>query len=750
MRSRLAISKLKAFLIIDLIFLGAVISTYFYFQDQGLIVVGSKPATFTFSNLIVDPSEIYPGEAISISLNTTNVGDVEGNESLNLEINDILKDTKNITLAAGASEIIEFSYVETVVGNHSVKVGNLNGAFLVKPAPPETSNIILSNLKVAPYEVWADEPVTLTATAQNPTSQADELTVKIVVDNEILEYKIIALEAGATETVEFTVNASSTEGKHTVKLNTLSGSYTVIKTGYHTLLIGRSGGGTQPLPFTLNGEDYETGYLLVLPVGEYTISVPDVFDVGTGILEFSYWSDGLTSSTRSFTLDSRLILVATYTLVSGWASCPSLYVWNGTQYVYICEVSNSGWLGDIDHINADGQIVFAGGNKWDYIKLGEDLIQAKDGYFDIVLTQQWDELFYFDSAYMMVVDHPADVDVYTTMSNYVNTVFNDQIYTVNPTTLMSPVNATYIWAPVDTNAEGENVLSLIAQLDGIFTPGNNGLYSQSWNNISLNQLTVDLGNLSGAKQIKLLLTGIADWGDPAPYYPWIASFEEAASQGLITDGTEICPAPYMEVKDANGSWIRVPKDKQIPLPSDYVPRMFVVDITDLFPAGTTEYQIRINNFWNISWDYIGIDLSTQENITVQKIIADQATLVQIGWETFSKSYGAFTRYGDVTPLVQIADEMYVIGRQGDQIYARFPIANLTAADAGMVREYFIVTACFYKDEPGAWGFGFNFSVDPLPFQGMSGYPYPETESYPYDPAHLAYLEEYNTRIISPP
>ncbi len=36
-------------------------------------------------------------------------------------------------------------------------------------------------------------------------------------------------------------------------------------------------------------------------------------------------------------------------------------------------------------------------------------------------------------------------------------------------------------------------------------------------------------------------------------------------------------------------------------------------------------------------------------------------------------------------------------------------------------------------------------VEPLPFHGMSYYPYPENESYPYDNEHSAYLEEYNTR-----
>jgi len=33
---------------------------------------------------------------------------------------------------------------------------------------------------------------------------------------------------------------------------------------------------------------------------------------------------------------------------------------------------------------------------------------------------------------------------------------------------------------------------------------------------------------------------------------------------------------------------------------------------------------------------------------------------------------------------------------------------------------------------------------------MSGFPYLPSESYPYDDAHLAYLEQYNTRVIESP
>ena len=42
------------------------------------------------------------------------------------------------------------------------------------------------------------------------------------------------------------------------------------------------------------------------------------------------------------------------------------------------------------------------------------------------------------------------------------------------------------------------------------------------------------------------------------------------------------------------------------------------------------------------------------------------------------------------------------------------------------------------------------TVEPLPFQGMSAYPYAATERYPQTPAHLEYLARYNTRIVSRP
>jgi hypothetical protein len=564
--------------------------------------------------------------------------------------------------------------------------------------------------------------------------------VKITVDDLVVGSQVVQLDAGASQTIWFMINASS-EGKHTLKMNTLSGSLMIVKEGFHTLTINRSGGGSKSVPFTLNGKDYGTSFTELLPVGEYRITMPSPFSVGTGVLEFTSWNDGARSPSRTFTLDRRLILVATYTLISGYASCPSLYVWNGTGYSYVTDVSNPGWLGYIGYMNQNGDVVFSGGNPWDYVKLDKNLLATNNGYFDMTLAQQWDELYYLDSAYMLVVDHPIGTDVYTSMTNYLNKGSTGQIYTVSNGKLLSPVGA--------TNEKGQNVLPKIQQKDGIYTPGINGNANPSWNNITFNQLTLDLGYLSEQPQIKLVMTGMVDWGPAETYYGWINSFKEAAVQGLVPNGTEITPAPYMEVKDTNGNWVRAPQNRQIPLPSDYNARTFTVDLTGLFPAGTTDYQVRFTNFWNVTYDYIGIDTTPQQTTAIQKLTPTSAVLSQM-WDTQSNASGAFTRYGDVTQLMQNADDMFVIGRQGDQVNMQFSTANLKDAEIGMERDYFFVVSCWFKDPPGAWGYGFNFTVDPMPFMTMSGFPYSTGESYPYDAAHLVYIQQYNTRVITAP
>jgi hypothetical protein len=746
MLSRSAVGKLKAILVIDIIIVAVAAGTYIYLQNEGLIATALKPAEFTVADLVIDPIEAEEGEPTTFSVNVTNVGDLEGEYVANLTINSVLVENQTIILPGNNnSTIVEFMYLAPTIGNYTVEIGGLTGSFRVKEAPPTASNIRLSNMLVNPYEGWVDQPINVTVDAANQGSEIDTLSIKLYVDNILVEKKKIELGGGETTKVEFTFNVT-TEGKHTFKVNSLTGSFVIVPTGYHTLMVNRSGGGSTALPFTLNGETHNTAYSDLLPVGQYTLSVPNPFTTETAVFRFDYWSNGDTSTTTTINLQSRLIMVASYTLVSGYASCPSLFVWNGTDYVYVTDVSNAGWLGYIDYINEKGDIVFGGGNPWDFVELDSSQLAEKSslggGYFDLVLFQQWNELFYLDSAYMMVVDHPVGTDAYTTMVNYANQAFNGQIYTINPDHLKAPVAA--------TNEKGENVLPQISIMDGVFTSGSNGFESPSWDNITFNQLTLNLGDLSGAEGIKLLIRGMVDWGTAAAYYKWIEGFQSAFEEGLVPNGTQVYPSPYMEVKNSSGQWERVPLDRQMPTPSDFVPRTFVVDLTGVFPEGVSDYEVRFTNFFNVTYDYIGIDTTPQASVIVERLNAS-ATLSHMSFgSSSSAAIGNFTRYGDVTPLLLEADDMYVIGLQGDKVALKFPTADLSPLEEGMKRDYFLFVAAWFKDPPGNWGYGFDFTVDPLPFLGMSGFPYPPTEHYPYDQVHLQYLQEYNTRVINMP
>ena len=202
------------------------------------------------------------------------------------------------------------------------------------------------------------------------------------------------------------------------------------------------------------------------------------------------------------------------------------------------------------------------------------------------------------------------------------------------------------------------------------------------------------------------------------------------------------PPPYMQVMAPNGSWVNVPEDREFPIPH-VTDNEFDVNLTGLFP--TNNYELKINYYQDIQFDYIGISTTPQQNIIVHTIPPSSATLEQ-AFGVNSNSSGAFTKYGDVTSLLQSADNQFVIGREGDMVSVQFP-TNLPPVPQGWVRDYFIVASCWFKGEGLPY---VPFTVDPLPFQAMTSFPYPANETYPYNALNMAYLQTYDTRIINPP
>ena len=191
----------------------------------------------------------------------------------------------------------------------------------------------------------------------------------------------------------------------------------------------------------------------------------------------------------------------------------------------------------------------------------------------------------------------------------------------------------------------------------------------------------------------------------------------------------------------------------------------VVDLTGKLPAGSSE--VRIVTSMRIYWDQILVNPAGTADHKVNRLLPLSADLRHAG---FPREYspdgkrpliydydwidpvapwkshaGDYTRFGDVTPLLSGKDDQYVIMRNGDEIQIDFEAASLPPMAAGWKR-----TFLFYAD-----GFGKDMdlhsaasdTVTPLPFHGMSKYPYPETERYPDTEVHRRYQREYNTRRV---
>jgi hypothetical protein len=105
--------------------------------------------------------------------------------------------------------------------------------------------------------------------------------------------------------------------------------------------------------------------------------------------------------------------------------------------------------------------------------------------------------------------------------------------------------------------------------------------------------------------------------------------------------------------------------------------------------------------------------------------------------------GLYTRYGDVQPLLASVDDLLLVMGSGDEARLAFDAAALPPVRAGWRRDFLLLVDGWAKD--GDANTAFSQTVEPLPFHGMSSYPYPAGERFPDNPVHNLYREMYNTR-----
>src|SRR5437588_9776008 len=108
----------------------------------------------------------------------------------------------------------------------------------------------------------------------------------------------------------------------------------------------------------------------------------------------------------------------------------------------------------------------------------------------------------------------------------------------------------------------------------------------------------------------------------------------------------------------------------------------------------------------------------------------------------------YTREGAVRELLSKIDDMFVVSRPGDEISLSFEATRLPPQPAGWTRTFLLYADGFSKE------MDINSAspdqLAPLPFHGMSRYPYLWPEHYPLTETRRRYIEKYNTRIVTSP
>ena len=371
-------------------------------------------------------------------------------------------------------------------------------------------------------------------------------------------------------------------------------------------------------------------------------------------------------------------------------SCPFLYVYDGEKYQFVTDLL---WRAPLGLVTSMGSV--APDETKDFVKISGTQIQPKSGKYSIQITEELWETAYFDEVKLIAVDHPADTDIF--------------------------VNEQYTPPPF---------------AEGVVEP---------------HAIVLDLGDAPNDVPVTLFLSG------------WIFPTDTSINVALFQN-PEISPRfPSVAMKDGTGAWETVIDMIGLPAGKN---KTITVDLTGKFLSD--DRHVRIETDMQIYWDAAFFTIGTQNvPIELTTLNPDSADLHYRG---FSEMYrptphaphlfdyqkvttdaqwrdlaGYYTRYGDVNSLLQEVDDMYVILNAGDEITVKFDAARLPALKPGWVRDFILYSDGWDKD--GDINTLTSQTVEPLPFHGMSAYPYPDTEHYPDDEAHQRYQLKYNTRRV---
>jgi len=422
-------------------------------------------------------------------------------------------------------------------------------------------------------------------------------------------------------------------------------------------------------------------------------------------------------------------------------SCPFLYTWNGETIEFVTDVL---WITPLGLPMAPGVLVPPDHDE--YVLVRGEQLRERDGALELQLTEELREVTYLDRVRLDVIDHPLATEIYP-----------DERFCFPP----FPAGHTHsVRAPVSVasarDGEGRDWTAALAAIDGEHAvpfdpapPQFEGIGSPH-----VLELAFDPAALAGAPKLRLLMTG------------WLFWSNASVNIAIARDPRWEFVPPILQVPDGEGGW----RDAGPPVgfPAGKTKTM-VVDVTELL--NRSDPRLRVFTTLRLYWDSIRLAVDADDaELRRTALEPSSARLWRRGfsapladgranqperfvWERlaavprWNPHPGLYTRLGETLPLVQEIDDRFVILGSGDALHVRFDARALPPLPAGFRRDYLLFLDGWAKDrDPNTVE---ALHVEPLPFHGMSAYPYGADESFPDGARHRAWRREWNTRLAEP-
>jgi hypothetical protein len=438
------------------------------------------------------------------------------------------------------------------------------------------------------------------------------------------------------------------------------------------------------------------------------------------------WPNAVVQNWIDVTTDQQIEVRESERLAS---SCPLLYRWDGTKFVFVTDVLGVGPLGELA---PDGTRVKPFPE--DLVRLPE-LTPDANGDYTFQLTDELREVDYFDQVKLLAVDHLSD-----------ETIYSNEVYLSHPgPTQLIPVGLPlYPISAVDD--EGKNVLPQILETDGRYP--SNFARNRILGMADLHSLTLDLADLPANAPVSLWLKGWVFWTD------------SNGARALASSRQLKMVSPYLQVRDASGKWVTVIADMGLPSGTN---RTMRVDLSGKFLS--TDHHVRIVTNLCIYWDQIfftthespapasielpmaAADLHYRGFSTPvsdpEHLKPDTYDYLQVMAAPWNPMRGNYTRYGPVENLLARPDNQLVVMATGDAMTLKFKGGKLPPMKPGWKRDFFLYLRGWAKDgEPNT---AFAWTVEPLPFSQMSNYPPGPQDRAPNTGEYRNYIRQYLTR-----